>query len=321
MTEAVTTTPASTTGDTATAQNDGGVAKDTSVTTGDVQGSSNEELYEVTVGKGQDGQPIVKKFTKADLLKHAGMGVNAHEKFAKAKENLDKLNKFLQAGRDKGNLKALLKGLGHDPDAILDEWVQQAITEAQEDPKDKELRLTKAKLEKYLQQEAAQAKAREEAETRDKTEVFTKQLNDKISKALGTVRLPDNKANRAAVAKILSELWTAKDANGKQLFPDPLQIPDEQVVQYLKTNRVGSLKSLIEGADYDSLVETLGPDVLEMITKAVSTNLQKKTGRVDNTIKVNETSSTPARKPVKTTSQLRAEIEERLASESRSNRR
>jgi hypothetical protein len=65
----------------------------------------------------------------------------------------------------------------------------------------------------------------------------------------------------------------------------------------------------------------LGPDVLEMITKAVSTNLQKKTGRVDNTIKVNETSSTPARKPVKTTSQLRAEIEERLASESRSNRR
>lgn len=306
MTE--TTTPTAVSGAPATAE---GVDATGTATNTDAS-TPAAKLFKVPVGKGNNGEPVFKEFTEEDLIKHAGLGLTAHEKFEGAKKLRADMEALARAMKDPEKIWEVMKGLGHDTDSLLRKRVEQAIAEAQEDPKDRELRVTKAELERFLKAEAVAKKQKEEQELRSQTEAFTKQISDKISEALKTAKLPDTKSNRASVAQILEMLWNSKDESGNMPFPDPLKIPNDKVVSFLRKNRVDGLKSLIDGADDDALLELLPEDLVKQITKAVSKKLQKSQGVVDNTIQAPTRESKPdEKKQPQSTADFWKEQEER----------
>lgn len=304
------TTPAPT-GDTAVA--DGVDASGDATNTG-ASTPTAEELFEVAYGKDEKGNPLTKKFTKADLLKHAGMGLSAHERFEQVRRERANLETIAKAMKDPSRFWEIAKGLGHDVDALLRGKVEEVLADAALTPEQKEAKINKIELETLRKEKAERQRVEQEAETARLEKHYTEQLTSKVTEALTAAKLPNTQANRAAIAGILQTLWQSKDESGAQRYPDPFKIPNDAVVSYLKKNRVGGLKELVEGADDDALLELLDPDLVEKITKAVSKKLQKAQGGVDNTV-VNTPSKDEGKsekRRVLTTAEQEAEVKERI---------
>ena len=271
---------------------------------------TKEELIELAMGTDKEGKPLMKKFTKAELIKQLGLAASSTERFEQTKAQRAQLESLARAMKDPEKFWEVAKGLGHNVDELLQKKVESILADASLTPEQKQAKLDKVELEKFRKEDAERKKSEDDMRAKQANEHYGKLINDTIVNALKTAKLPDNKANRADVVAILTPLWNAmleKNPNAK--FED---VPMDKVIASLKTNRVGGLKSLIEGADEDSILELLPEDVLEKIAKAITKKYQGSQSRVDDT--VTNAPAEPA-KPAKrkSFSDLQAETEERVA--------
>lgn len=299
MPETTVTPDSATTVDTVAAATDGTTDATTSAQADGTTAApnTNEETYDVSIGRDQTGQPIVKKFTRSELIKAAGLAEASQSKFNEAKALRTNMEALVRGLKDPTKIWPILKALGHNDEELIMKRAQEAIEEAKLSPEQKELKLTKSELDRLLKAEASRKQSEQQAKEQQLAQQYNQKLTEKVDAALTGAKLPNTPKNRAAIASVLQVLWNSKDAGGKQIYADPFVIPLDKVIEHVRGSRVSGLSDLLDGADDDTLLSVLPEDLVKRITKAVSKRLQKEqNGGVDNTVIVDKSKPTEPKK-------------------------
>lgn len=139
------------------------------------------------------------------------------------------------------------KKLGHDPRKLAEEYLAAQLEEELMDPREKELKETKTKLQKYeeleKQQKEAAAKRRDDELKAKFAEDYTKQFTE----ALKETSLPPTKAMVAEMAKYIHRA-------AKMNF----QMTAKEAAQLVKEDIEKAHRNLYGEADAETLVRLLG---------------------------------------------------------------
>ncbi len=177
-------------------------------------------------------------------------------------------NKILQEGKLKmkqaeeiiGLLKnedsifEVIKKLGLDPRKISEKYLVAQLEEEMLDPKDRELRQYKRRIDEI---EANEAKQREQAERGHHEELkkkYAQDYNDQFVKALTEVSLPPTKSTVAEMAKYISQ--SAKIG---------IKMNASEAAQLVKQDLMEYQKRLIGEASGEDLIKLFGEDVAKKI--------------------------------------------------------
>lgn len=164
---------------------------------------------------------------------------------------------FISMMKDKGKLFDAIKKLGHDPRGLAEEYLASALQEEMMDPREREFRDAKNKLQKYEEMERQQ---REQVEQRRLAELKAKYAKDyeaQFVEALKGSQLPQTKAMVAEMAKYISR--SAKI--GFKMSP-------QEAASLVKEDIERATRSLYGSSDGETLLRLLGDDVAAKILQA-----------------------------------------------------
>lgn len=172
---------------------------------------------------------------------------------AKAMSEATRLRKqaetFVNMMKDPTKLREALVKLGHDPRKLSEEYLAEALSEELMDPKDKELKITKTKLQQMeemdrLQKEAVARKRDEALKAK-----YSKDYSEQFVEALKTTQLPPTKH---AVAEMAKYVYRAAEI-GMQLTP-------KEAALLVKQDMEKIVRTAISESDGETLVKLLGEE-------------------------------------------------------------
>jgi hypothetical protein len=201
-----------------------------------------------------DGQEV--EVAEADLLADYGKGKSADARFREAAQMRKQAEEFIHLLRTDPIKVLSNKSLGIDLRKIAEEYLVAQLEEESLDPREKELRDTKRKLEEYEQAKREEAKRAEEAQYAELQKRFTEDYSNKIVAALESAGLPKTQHTIKRMASYMNE-GIKREFN--------LQPAD--VVDMVRRDYIEETKSLYGGLDGDKLLELLGDDVATKIRK------------------------------------------------------
>lgn len=219
--------------------------------------SLDDELVEIK----KNGKLVKMKFKEAKAYLQRDMA--ADEKFqeaAKKRTEMDTLIKKIK--EDPAALRQFLKmTTGEEPSKIFERELARELEELTLDPKEKELRKMKAKLEEYEKKEAKAREEQEQAKRKQAEDFWAKKYDEDISSALKSSGLPINEDTiRYAAEIMLSQI----EASGDDSYDPPMEI----VMDLVRDRYVGEFSRFSKTADVEKLLEILGDEQIERLTKA-----------------------------------------------------
>lgn len=163
---------------------------------------------------------------------------------------------FISLMRDPEKLFEVAKKLGHDPRTLTEQYLLSQIEEEMADPRDTELKKTKAKLKAIEDMEAMQ-KAKVEA---DRAEVlkqkFAKDYTEQFTDALKETNIPATKGTVAEMAKYIAR---SAEIGFKMTAKEAAQLVREDIIQ--------AQQRLIGDSDGEVLIKLLGEEVANKVRK------------------------------------------------------
>lgn len=161
---------------------------------------------------------------------------------------------FVKMMKDKGTLFDAIQKLGHDPRKLAEEYLAAQLEDEMLDPRDKELKSAKARLQQYEELEKRQKQeleSKRDAEMKAKfSEEYTKQFTD----ALKESNLPATKETVAEMAKYISR-------SAKIGFQMTAQEAAKLVTEDIEERQ----RRLYSSADAETLIRLLGDQGLQKI--------------------------------------------------------
>lgn len=178
------------------------------------------------------------------------------EKFREAAMKQKQAEEFINLLRT--NPKKVLSdpNLGIDLRKFAEDYLVEQMEEEMMDPKEKELREAKRKLEEIEEEKKRQAREREEAEAAELKERFSSQYQTGIIEALQTSGLPKTEHT---VKRMAYYMYQGLKRN--------YNLAPKDVVSMVKQDYINEQKSLYGQLDGDMLIELLGPEVAQKIRK------------------------------------------------------
>lgn len=164
---------------------------------------------------------------------------------------------FIEIMKDKGKLMDVLKKLGHDPRKLSEEYLAAQLEEELLDPRDKELKQAKAKLQQIEEMERKQREAVEKQRNDELKAKYAKEYETQFVDALKQSNLPPTKGMVAEMAKYISR--SAKI--GFKMTPS-------EAAQLVKEDVQRAQMSLIGTADGETLLKLLGDEVAAKLLQA-----------------------------------------------------
>lgn len=217
----------------------------------------DDELVEIK----KNGKIVKMKFKEAKAYLQRDMA--ADEKFqeaAKKRTEMDTLIKKIK--EDPAALRQFLKmTTGEEPSKIFERELARELEELTLDPKEKELRAMKAKLEEYEKKEAKAREEQEQAKRKQAEDFWAKKYDEDISSALKSSGLPLNEDTiRYAAEIMLSQI----EVSGDDSYDPPMEI----VMDLVRERYVGEFSRFSKTADVEKLLEILGDEQIEKLSKA-----------------------------------------------------
>lgn len=163
---------------------------------------------------------------------------------------------FITSMRDEQKLMDVIKKLGHDPRKLSEKYLAAQLEDEMMDPRDRELRDTKAKLRQIEEMEKQQ---REEVQKKRHEELkakYAKDYTETFVEALKKTELPPTKPMVAEMAKYIAR--AAKI--GFKMTP-------EEAAQLVKEDIQTAHQRLIGDSDGEILIKLLGEQVANKIRK------------------------------------------------------
>jgi hypothetical protein len=219
--------------------------------------SLDDEFVEIK----KNGKLVKMKFKEAKAYLQRDMA--ADEKFqeaAKKRGEMDTLIKRIK--EDPAALRQFLKmTTGEEPSKIFERELARELEDLTMDPKEKELRKMKQELETYKKKEAQAREAEQQAKQKQAEDFWAKKYDEDISSALKTSGLPINEDTiRYAAEVMLSQI----EASGDDSYDPPMEI----VMDLVRDRYVGEFSRFSKTADVEKLLEILGDEQIEKLTKA-----------------------------------------------------
>jgi len=161
---------------------------------------------------------------------------------------------FVQMMKDKGKLFEAIQKLGHDPRKLAEEYLASQLEDEMMDPREKDLRDTKRRLEAYENLEKKQKEAEAKKRDDELKAKYSKEYSDKFVDALKKTNLPPTKPMVAEMAKYIHR---AAKLN--------FEMTPEEAAILVKEDLQKALSNLYGEADAETLVRLLGDQGLQKI--------------------------------------------------------
>jgi hypothetical protein len=220
--------------------------------TGDIGSAAKEAMRKLKIDNEEvDEAEVIKVFkSRKEHQRAASRELNEGKALRKQAEDLISMIK------DPDRVWDVIDKLGHDSRTLAERRLAAALEDELMDPRDKELRDTKAKLKHYdemerLQKEAVQKQRHEELKTK-----YMKEYEGDFVKALESTKLPPTKPMVAEMAK-----YIARSAKiGFEMTP-------LEAAQMVKEDIETLVRNVSVGADGEMLLKILGEDAANKIRK------------------------------------------------------
>lgn len=178
----------------------------------------------------------------------------ANKKLQEGLKAKKQAEEFISMMKDKGKLFEVIQKLGHNPRSLAEEYLAAQLEEEMLDPREKELREYKKKVQSY-EEMTKQQKEAEEKKVRDElTAKFSKQYSEQIIQALEKTKLPAVKEN---VAKMAGYIKRAADMR--------FEMTVEEAAKLVKEDLEHINRSVVSEMDAETLVKYLGEETLQKI--------------------------------------------------------
>lgn len=226
-----------------------------------------------------------REYTEAELLQRFEKADGADRKFQEAAQQRRQVENVLKALKTNPGKVLLNKALGHNPAAVIKEIVKEAaeagidmkelkqslsevmyewIKEEQLDPKDREIRDLKRKMEREENEKKAAKQAEDERILKELTSKSYKTLDDDITNTLKTSGLPKSTFTVKRVAYYLDQAFKLKqeyEARGIQVR-DPKA---SDVIALVRKDYDTMFRDLYQSADVETLINLIGDENVNKI--------------------------------------------------------
>lgn len=185
----------------------------------------------------------------------------AHQKAAskalnEGKQLRKQAEQLISMMRDQGQLFDVIKKMGHDPRKLAEEYLASQLQDELMDPREKELRDTKAKLKQIEDMDRMQRETVEKQRLEQLKGRFSEEYTTQFIDALKTSGLPQSKSMVAEMAKYVGR---AAQIGFKMTAQEAAQLVREDLVSQHKT--------VIGESDGEALIRILGEDVANKVRK------------------------------------------------------
>lgn len=197
-----------------------------------------------------------KEYDEKAVIAFAQKGMSADEKYQKAAAERKKIEKLVELAETDPDqlLRELLK---KDPDEFYKERIKKKLEDLSLDPKDRELRDAKRKIEELTKAEEAR-KEKEKAESLQKmTDFYIQKFDKEIPDALKSIGVPVNRET----TKRMTDMMLSNLEEGTDL-------PVEVCAELVKDEYLGSVKGSVKSFDPELLAELLEDEVFQKVLEA-----------------------------------------------------
>lgn len=178
----------------------------------------------------------------------------ANKELQEGKAAKRQAEEFITKMKDKATLFDAIKKLGHDPRKLSEEFLASVLDEEMMDPKDRELKTTKARLEEYEAKEKAAKEAEEKRLHQLEVEKYKAQFNEQFVEALKNSKLPANKHTVSRMAD-----WITRASRAKET------ITPAEAAKLVEQDLERENAAILASADPETLVRLLGEPTLQKI--------------------------------------------------------
>jgi hypothetical protein len=161
---------------------------------------------------------------------------------------------FVRMMKDKGKLFEAIQKLGHDPRSLAEEFLAAQLEEEMLDPRERELKQAKQKLQMYEEMEKAKKAETERRRDEELKKKYAEDYQKQFIDALKETQLPPTKPMVAEMAKYIHRA-------AKMNF----EMTAKEAAQLVKEDLQNSYMHLYGEADAETLVRLLGDQALQKI--------------------------------------------------------
>ncbi len=191
---------------------------------------------------------------EAELLKGYTHGRAAAKRFQEGSKAKDQALAFVKMMKDKGTLFDAIKKLGHDPRQLAEEYLAAQIQDDLMDPKDKELKTYKQKVDAYEAEKAKQEETTKQQEHERLKTKYAKEYSEQFVDALKKSGLPQTKPMVAEMAKYIKR---AADI-GYQLSAD-------DAAKLVREDETTRIQGIVGESEAEILANLLGENTLQKL--------------------------------------------------------
>lgn len=202
-----------------------------------------------------DGQEM--EVDEQELLRGYSHQKAANKILQEGRQARKQAEEFINMMKDPERFYEVAKQLGHDPRGLAEKYLVSQLEEEMLDPREKEFREMKKKLQAVEDMERKQREAIEQARLNEMKQRYVQDYEKQFTEALSESQLPPTKAMVAEMAKYISR--SAKI--GFKMTP-------AEAAQLVKEDVQKAQLSLIGNADGETLLKLLGDDVAKKILTA-----------------------------------------------------
>lgn len=223
-----------------------------SAQTGDVSSAAKEAMRKFKVKV--EGKDL--EVDEKELLRGYSHQRVANKALQEGKALRKQAEEFVAMLKDEAKLKDVLQKLGHDPRKLSEKILAQHLEDELMDPRDRELRDTKAKLAQIEEMDKRQKEAIEAKRLEHVKQRFMKEYETDFISALDKTGLPPTKPMVAEMAKYISR--SAKIG---------FKMSAMEAAQLVKEDVQNLTQRLVGDSDGDTLIKLLGDNVANKIRK------------------------------------------------------
>lgn len=161
---------------------------------------------------------------------------------------------FIQMMKDKGKLFEAIQKLGHDPRKLAEEYLAAQLEEELMDPREKELKAAKTRLQQYEEMEKRQKAAAQERIDNELKEKFAKDYSEQFVEALKSTNLPPTK-------EMVSKMATYISRAAKMKF----QMTALEAAKLVREDVETAQRNLFGNVDAETLIKLLGDEGLKKV--------------------------------------------------------
>lgn len=197
---------------------------------------------------------------------------------------------FINMLKDEGRLFEVLEKIGHNPRTLAEKYLAQQIEEELMDPKDRELKYSKAQLEEYKRREEEFKKAQEEEKIKEISSRYAKEYTETFTKALEAEKLPAKKETFQEMARYIRK---ATEIGFKMTAEEAAKLVKEDILE--------KQKHFLGDLDGEALINIFGEDLANKIRKWDTSRVKNpqanlKTPTQQNIEKTREARSQPTKR-------------------------